>query len=251
MKRLAIMFYGHARTYAKTYKNFVKFVKNINKDYEIDIFIHTWDEFSTSFGSVNQGRNYYPTLSGKKLENKDILDIKNKYNPVKMEVSTLSPNTHGLKVSYEKVRTLRLAYEKEKQISYDFILTTRLDILFLRPLNIDFYINLYKNHRELSKVPLPKNFVFCSTQPFRLRVMDSRYANEGDLVFFSNADLSELITFDFFTIFLRYRIGIEFIPLRERGNLRVKYRAKFMAFLRNFRDSFRKEKLKKHLAHKA
>ena len=52
-KRLAIQFFGHTRTYKKTYESFLKNIvePNLKDGWQIDIFIHTWDMSSSSSGS--------------------------------------------------------------------------------------------------------------------------------------------------------------------------------------------------------
>ena len=88
--------------------------------------------------------------------------------------------------SKKRGNRLRESYEKENSIKYDYILYTRMDILFASPLNIQRYIDLYtkgsmKNH------PLPQKHCFAAFNPFvRMPVIDIRYINEGDIVYFTN-----------------------------------------------------------------
>ncbi len=43
-KKLAIHFFGFIRTFRDTYDNFKLNILDVNsQDYEIDIFIHTWE----------------------------------------------------------------------------------------------------------------------------------------------------------------------------------------------------------------
>ena len=81
---------------------------------------------------------------------------------------------------------LRAKYEAKENFKYDFYLTTRPDLLFLSDLKIKFYLDLYQNNEELKHVKLPDKFMFCATKPFQLDIMDARYCNEADLLFWSN-----------------------------------------------------------------
>lgn len=88
--------------------------------------------------------------------------------------------------SKKRGNRLREFYEKENSIKYDYVLYTRLDVLFTSPLNIQRYIDLYtkgsmKNHT------LPQKHCFVAFNPFvRMPIIDIRYINEGDIVYFTN-----------------------------------------------------------------
>ena len=79
-KRLAIQFFGHTRTYKKTYESFFKYIVKPNQQdgWEVDIFIHTWDMSSSSSGSWHEGQDLFDIHS---LSQSDIDDIKQIYNP--------------------------------------------------------------------------------------------------------------------------------------------------------------------------
>ncbi|GKY27836.1 hypothetical protein [Campylobacter jejuni] len=190
MKRIAVQLYGHMRTYRYTYKNFFKYIihSNQNDGYEIDIFIHTWEEFNRDKKECwYSHQDAFPTLNNKRLKSKDIADIIEIYKPKKILINTLQQGVLGQSLSLDKVAGLRIKYEKENRIKYDYIFTTRPDILFLKNIRIKYYLDLYQAEPEL-KGSLPDKFLFSSTILFRLGVIDGRYANEGDLVFFANFD---------------------------------------------------------------
>lgn len=89
--KMAIHLYGHMRTFKETHHNFFKNIVFINnEDYDIDIFIHTWNKFQEYdvskeiFKEVWHSKiNYYPTLANKPLSENDIKDIFYIYKPKK------------------------------------------------------------------------------------------------------------------------------------------------------------------------
>ncbi|HEH4542739.1 TPA: hypothetical protein SG327_001876, partial [Campylobacter jejuni] len=100
-------------------------------------------------------------------------------------------------VTLEKVNSLKLDYEKECGVKYDYHLYTRPDIMFFKPLRLDEYIKVYNPVRKpqngwegvFREFPLPPKTNFCSSNAFRFGLLDSRMPNEGDLVWFSNFGL--------------------------------------------------------------
>jgi hypothetical protein len=85
-KRIAVQFYGHLRSFEKTYKAFVKYVVEEQKrknNYEVDVFIHTWAE--TDHSSIA-----YHNLNGEKrggvVDNDIIQKVKKYYNPKELLV---------------------------------------------------------------------------------------------------------------------------------------------------------------------
>ncbi|EAL3411133.1 hypothetical protein A9L80_09355, partial [Campylobacter coli] len=61
MKKLAIQLFGHMRTYEKTYKKFKENIIDVNvqNNWEIDLFIHTWDKFNSSSKSWHKDLNLF------------------------------------------------------------------------------------------------------------------------------------------------------------------------------------------------
>lgn len=184
-KKLAICFFGCARTYEKTYKNFFKFIVEPNqKDgWEIDIFIHTWDVFEKSGFAWHN--NSFPSLDNKKLSDEDILHIKSIYDPKRICVEHLG-DCYGAYKSKKKLAEVVLDYEQKQNIKYQYYITTRMDILFCTPFRIDMYLNLYDDGK-VNKLKLPNKHIFTPFNPFvRMPVIDSRYINEGSLICASN-----------------------------------------------------------------
>ncbi len=229
MKKIAIQLYGHMRTYERTYKNFFENVVKVNeKDgYEVDIFIHTWDIFNlTDEKAWHKNRNYFPTLSNKKLSqaNKDKIIKIYKPKNINFDSRQLAAGR------YESVRSvvrLRQEYEKEKGVKYDYFITTRPDILFLKPLRLDFFLNFYDKKPFGEQRVLGEKFNFCPAYFFRepvfynLPVVDYRFPNESDLFWignYSGGEMDALAAFKYpgiLNIFINYKHYRDFIILRE------------------------------------
>ncbi len=160
MKRIAVYLYGHMRTYKQTYKSFLDNIiyPNIKDGYMVDIFIHTWDVFNvTDSNAWHAKQNLFPTLSNKPLTKEDMNEVINIYNPKKI----VFEKDNGKQAQrYHKIRAvnqLRLEYEKENNIKYDFFLTTRPDIYFLKPFRLNEYLNFYATHPSFQDKQLPDN----------------------------------------------------------------------------------------------
>ena len=148
-KRIAIQFFGHLRTFRETYQSFYDkvFLPNQARGYKIDIFMHVWDE--------GDYRTHDP------ISNEDIDFVKKNYNPKRLliesqvaltdnerKIST-NPDTHTYFKNYTytiyKANQLRVEYEKDHNLEYDFVITTRPDIEYLTNFIIDDYLNSIKS----------------------------------------------------------------------------------------------------------
>ncbi|EOH3566404.1 capsular biosynthesis protein, partial [Campylobacter jejuni] len=143
-------FYGHARTFKQTYDSFKKNILDVNKEIDIDIFIHTWDELE----HLDLRHQYKKDLriAGKPLTQEDINFLKNKYKPLKIKIDkqlTFSESQinyikkkgfneksyiANYNISYSISESNRL--KNMSQNKYDLIIMTRLDIMFLKPLKL-------------------------------------------------------------------------------------------------------------------
>ena len=152
--KIAIQFFGHTRTFADTYKYLIKNVIKPNKRFcEFDIFIHTWDESdSTNFGVYKKSKKFM----GKKLSYKQKEQIKDFYSPKGLEITEQLPLTQedrafiekekisenlmktlkNVSFSIQETAKLRQEYQKKTGIKYDYIITTRMDILFMKELSL-------------------------------------------------------------------------------------------------------------------
>ncbi len=148
--RVAVLFYGHARTFKQTYDSFKKNILDVNKEIDIDIFIHTWDELE----HLDLRHQYKKDLriAGKPLTQEDINFLKNKYKPLKIKIdkqlifSESQINYIKKKGFNEKsyIANYNISYsisesnrlKNMSQNKYDLIIMTRLDIMFLKPLKL-------------------------------------------------------------------------------------------------------------------
>ncbi|EDP8166103.1 capsular biosynthesis protein [Campylobacter jejuni] len=148
--RVAVLFYGHARTFKQTYDSFKKNILDVNKEIDIDIFIHTWDELE----HLDLRHQYKKDLriAGKPLTQEDINFLKNKYKPLKIKIDkqlTFSESQinyikkkgfneksyiANYNISYSISESNRL--KNMSQNKYDLIIMTRLDLMFLKPLKL-------------------------------------------------------------------------------------------------------------------
>ncbi|EAH7351385.1 galactosyltransferase [Campylobacter coli] len=187
MRRLAICLYGHCRTFELTYQNFFKFVVNENKldGYEIDIFFHTWDVYHESFGSWHKHNSFFNKVSLGDMGKRTICEI---YKPKLFSIEHLNEGQHGVDISLDRVNMMREKYSMEHHVAYDYILYTRMDIMFLYPFKINSFLDSY-NHIELKSFTpkINEKFLFVANNCFtRFKIADFRYPNEGDLLWFSN-----------------------------------------------------------------
>ena len=160
-KRLAIQIFGHLRTFDKTYESFYENVikPNQEKSYEIDVFMHVWDELE--YQAVQWHNEGLENVRGAKLTDEQISFVKDNYKPVSFEYTPqlviddeqVFPEFTGGKTPYKtmknvyftkyRVNQLRQEYEKENKVEYDFVLNTRADILYKNPLDIDAILEPY------------------------------------------------------------------------------------------------------------
>ena len=191
-KRLAIHFYGFMRTFKDTYNSFKSNILEVNQqDYEVDIFIHTWDTYNSldtskeSFDLWHKDLDYYPTMNEKFLSDNDKNDILNFYKPKKMLIEKLEDGVYGRYITSSKVVQLRKEYEKENNFKYDAFLYLRPDLMFKTPLRILGYINYWKDNPILDT-----KIVWCAHSSFsRMAIADPRVVTECDIIFFTKFDI--------------------------------------------------------------
>ena len=218
MKKIAIHLFGHMRTYQKTHQKFFQNFINTNlSDANMDIFIHTWDEFQTQH-SRHQER-VYATMQNKRLDANDISNIRDIYSPTKIQIDTYDPKLgHGMYISVKRVNGIRRQYEKENNIKYDYYIYTRPDILFINPFKIKDYIDFYLDFHK-DKLGIMEKITWCVNNYFRhLPFIDMRFVNEGDLCWINNFDCDTItprFSNDFFVVPIRYICFKDFIILRE------------------------------------
>jgi hypothetical protein len=199
MKKIAIQFFGHLRTFEKTHKSFFKnvIIPNIKDGYEIDIFIHTWtekDHSTISFRNPN-GEEYKDS----KLSDDDKKLVQKIYNPKKIlyenqlccdeiiffeKLYNSKKSFKGvLNTVYTKYKTsdIRMEYEKDSGIKYDWVIVTRPDIEFFTPFRINDILEAYSK----TGCNMPENGLFYATKIFaRAKVNDLRFIGGSDLIYF-------------------------------------------------------------------
>ncbi|HEG5396494.1 TPA: hypothetical protein SEZ58_001519 [Campylobacter coli] len=157
--KVAVQFYGHARTFRYTYDFFKKNILEANKDIDFDVFIHTWDKIDH-----DEPRDWYKKeiIQPKLLSADDLEFIKKRYNPIGLKITPQKVfsdkekdvifnygcsekqyiKDYNISYSMQEVNRLR----KDSKREYDLVITTRLDILFKKP----FYINMFLNKTKSS-----------------------------------------------------------------------------------------------------
>ncbi|HHP5711965.1 TPA: hypothetical protein ACSC0V_001973, partial [Campylobacter jejuni] len=176
-----------------TYNNFKLNILDINsQDYEIDIFIHTWDKYNSTdtskecFDLWHKNIDYYPTMNEKQITSQDQRDIIDLYQPKKILIEKLEKGVYGHPITLNKVSNLRIAYEKENGFKYDAFLYTRCDIMFKTPIRILGYIDYWKNNPDLDT-----KIIWCGHSSFsRMAIADPRIVTECNIFWFTKYDIS-------------------------------------------------------------
>lgn len=184
-KHLAICFFGHLRTFNQTYESFFKNIVEVNRndDWQIDIFMHSWDEFEKAGFAWH---NHLTSLDGKKVTQDDINQVLRIYKPKKFLIETLQQD-RGMDISLAKTQELARDYAKEQNLVYDYTLILRPDLYFHSPFRLNNYIEFYEISELKNICPLPKKHIFVAGNLFgRMPVADPRYIAEGDLLWFGN-----------------------------------------------------------------
>ncbi len=250
-KRLAIQFSGHLRTFDKTYKSFYENVilPNKNAGYEIDVFMHTWDELEYT---AEQWHNKdFPELRGKKLTKEQVDFVEKNYNPVKWEYTpqidtgdnTVFPEFTGGCTAYQsmvnvwytkyRVNELRLEYEKQNNITYDYVINTRADIYYKTPFVIDDILEPYNS--LLRNIDTVENKLFFSgchrSKPVKteqlLAASDILYFGKPNVINKSASIYSELnkeelnkhfISWEYYLIYTAHKYSIMPVQLKYALN---------------------------------
>ncbi|EAK5578611.1 galactosyltransferase [Campylobacter lari] len=186
MKRIAVCLYGHCRTFELTFESFFKFIVEPNKldGYKIDIFFHTWDVYHDSHGSWHKYNFILDKVILNENDKKRLIDI---YNPKAHLFEILENGEHGIDISLEKVNFLRESYEKLQKVSYQQIIYTRMDVMFLYPFRVNVYINAYNEiNKKFIGNSQTKVLFTCNNAFTRYPIADNRFPNESDLLWFCN-----------------------------------------------------------------
>jgi len=198
MKRAAIQLFGHLRSFRKTFDSFFKHIilPNQKAGYEVDVFMHTWDE--TDHSTITW-HNQAGEQRGREVDESAIDFIKKNYKPKKLSIEKqveaeefiITEKILGVpraykgvvNVAYTKYRSSRLRreYENERGITYDYVILTRPDILFHQPFDIDRFLLVYKYYGW----PAPENGLFFGYNFFsRGEAEEERLLGGIDIIFF-------------------------------------------------------------------
>lgn len=227
MKRIAIELYGLTRSYKETFDSFFFNLLQplYNSGYIVDVFIHTWSESDS-----NDITWHNPTGEnrGQNMDEIQYNDIIEKYRPKKIIVDK-PLNIPQAMVINEKlckrerslnsfiscfysrhcVNELRKKYEKENNVKYDFIILTRFDICFHKPLVPDYYIGTYESYCKMNANP---NAVYTSIAPFKMTTETESENTEccTDLIIYSTPTTIDTIV-NFYTDFKLNKFNNNFI----------------------------------------
>jgi len=168
-KRMAIQLYGHSRSFALTHQSLKNNIVAPHREagYEVDLFIHTWDEKDCDYRSDLEP-----------LSAEDIEALKAAYDPRAMLVEhqkATPPEKKGVfylhrgmvrerpyKVMFNQLYTLRKAnnlreeYQRETGVRYEIVLQTRMDISFIKPIRLDKAALVYEREKMNILANTPK-----------------------------------------------------------------------------------------------
>ncbi|TQR34590.1 hypothetical protein DMB92_01095 [Campylobacter sp. MIT 99-7217] len=220
-KKIAILLFGHLRTYERTYPYFIKNLlkPQLESGYEVDIFLHTWDELTSSQGSWYEKNNHTLKinieLENKSLSEQDRQNIINFYSPKVYLIEQRKPefNQH---TSRERLAKLCKDYELAQNFKYEYYFFTRPDILFWNEFRLENYLKEYENG-STRHLNLPLKHIFFANGVFRRsKIVDFRSINEGDLFYISSFLLVSPFAIDreCLLVLLDYRLNRQFFIWR-------------------------------------
>tara|TARA_B100000900_G_scaffold412232_1_gene433589 strand:+ start:321 stop:1070 length:750 start_codon:yes stop_codon:yes gene_type:complete len=145
MKTLAICMPGSLRSIEQCYENFLKNIYKINiNDFNIKLFYFVpEDSNSNKIYNIKEIINLNPLICIEKDKELDNIKCNFSGRPVKLDECSSGGlkgwlyQLQGIEKSYNMV----LEYEKNNNMSFDFIVRIRSDVLFLKPVIFKNYIN--------------------------------------------------------------------------------------------------------------
>lgn len=156
-KRIAIQFYGYLRSYAECRDRFFAHLVEPIKTagYEVDIFMHSWDYIEGRVTSWHHEKTALDSAMPPKTPPKEDLialyDLKaisitpqvqskddEKFIAIRYECKYRYKSLANAYYSLHSVNKLRLEYEKQNGVEYDFVLVTHPDLLFVKDFSLGF-----------------------------------------------------------------------------------------------------------------
>lgn len=171
-KKIAICISGYLRTFKECYPTIEK---NIIRDNDVDIFIHTYDKVGNSSGwrhpidlSEDIDMDFLQNIPYiKKIVTEKWDDIKYKFEKFR-EYQPSVTNINVIATIFYKIyqaNLLRKEYEKEKNIEYDLVIRMRGDQIFEKAINLDF----------------PKNKILINAYPWGDEDYTHRFKGDDDI----------------------------------------------------------------------
>ena len=201
MKRIAIELCGLSRTYRDTAFSLLEnlIIPNEMEGYAVDVFIHTWTESDSSDVVRHNPKGKART---KQISNRDFAEIAARYNPVKLLIDKplnvskelilqeqLKPFVRSYSsivscfFSRYRVNELRRDYTQRTGVHYDYVLLTRMDILFLKPFRLNDFLNTFSRYGCC----VPPDTVFTASSPFKRGYAETDYLRcNTDLILFGS-----------------------------------------------------------------
>lgn len=138
MKRIAIQYSGQIRNILDCFNNNYEHLIEKNPEYEVDIFAHLWCTDADTNDKKTRISN---------LLNAKVLNFQNQIFFDRPDIvqdprfSWYTPNMISMFYGIEQVNLLRKTYQFEKNITYDYVIRIRSDIIFVADCikNIDYY----------------------------------------------------------------------------------------------------------------
>jgi hypothetical protein len=191
--KIAVQLYGNLRTYRDCFPNLKQYLLD---HYDCDVFIHTWDTLD------HNTKAWHKLNEGKEIVELNTDDIRQElvqlYNPKSVTIEKQEPKDLGnitdkvgqtysifgiscMMRTMKKVNTLRVRYQKENNVKYDFVLCTRPDIFLKRQFLIESFTDLF-TQKELNKSIF---ITGCKCGADSTILNDLRYIGGKDLLYFA------------------------------------------------------------------
>ena len=172
------------------------------ENYDVDVFMHTWDEINST---TVKTMKFFDEIEKKEkilLTKEQIQNLKTYYKPKKLTIEpqldyndkiitklasggvASSKGFYNLAYTIYKSNEIRKEYEKENNINYDWVISTRPDVLFHTIFTIEKFLKRYEDFKaELSG----NEYFYANCCPYGRDnyAEDIIFATTSDLIFFA------------------------------------------------------------------
>ena len=156
--KVAVCFFGHLRTF-KRCSVYIK--RNLLKYYDCDLFMHTWSEYNHKTKTWHENKEIKGHVSKEEIikiygEFKDLVveeQIIEDLGFITVDKDKIEMSLFGLKSMYHSMKTsfdLCKQYSIRNNITYDYVIMIRPDIVILEKFDLDKYISVLKDD-EINK----------------------------------------------------------------------------------------------------